>query len=129
MPAVPIVRRNGMWKSALWSAWLLVAFGLFAAAFGYFDDQLDDVRRYFGCALILAGIGIVVPALLRLIDDWPRLKPVHNVDRAFAQVMLGLIVLSLAGVLGGRPEAFLEPFGREIPKRAAPDQIGSPLGF
>ena len=118
-----------MWKSALWSTWLLMAFGLFAAAFGYFDDQLDDVRRYFGCALILAGIGIVVPALLRLIDDWPRLKPVHNVDRAFAQVMLGLMILSLAGALGGRPETFLEPFARERPNRVAPDQIGAPLGF
>jgi 4-hydroxybenzoate polyprenyltransferase len=102
----------------------MLTFGLLAVAFGYLDDELDDVRRLFGCTLILIGLVIVVPATLRLASDWPRMKPQHNVDLAFVQIAVGIAVLWVACALGGRAQAFMAPFGKPLPKAIPESQPG-----
>lgn len=104
------------------------AFGVFAFAFGYFDADLADDRRWFGYALIVAAMITAWPAVLRLAEDWPRLKPQHSVELAFLQIGLGLFVLTAAGMLGGRFGAFLEPMVRPTPKLASPGPAGEEPG-
>jgi hypothetical protein len=98
-----------MRKLTLGFGGVLVAFGVLAVAFGYLDEELADWRRWSGCGLIAAGLALTIPAVRRLASDWPRQKPKHSVDTAFAQIMLGVIVLTAAGALGGRPEVFFAP--------------------
>jgi hypothetical protein len=83
--------------------------GVLAFAFGYFDPELADVRRWVGAGLIVASMATTWPAVSRLAEDWPRLKPQHNVDVAFAQIGLGVAALTLACLMGGRAGAFLAP--------------------
>jgi uncharacterized membrane protein len=113
-------------KRVFWSAGLVATFAVLVVAFGYLDAALAEERRWLGCLLIVAGLAIAVPAILRLIEDWPRLKPEHSVDLAFVQIALAVAVLSLACVLGGRPEAFLLPLFKPTPQSlAAPDAGGA----
>ena len=92
-------------------AWAALGFG-----FGYLDENLDDLRRFLGLVVLVGGIAIVVHAALRLAEDWPRLKPVHDVDLAFVQVVAGIGVLALAFVLGGRPGAYFRPLLEPTPQ-------------
>src|SRR5438045_3956747 len=92
------------------------AFGLVAFAFGYFDTELTDERRWSGCGLIVVGIALAWPALVRLADDWPRLKPQHDVDLAFVQVGFSVAILVVACFMGGRFGAALAPLIEPTPK-------------
>jgi uncharacterized membrane protein len=98
----------------------ITIFGLLAFVFGYFDAELADVRRWIGFALIVAGITTAFPAIARLVDDWPRLKPQHNVDVAFLQIGIAVVVLTVACMLGGRIGAFMAPFAEPLPKLTGP---------
>jgi hypothetical protein len=92
-------------------AWAALGF-----AFGYLDENLDDLRRVVGLFVLVGGIATVVHAALRLAEDWPRLKPVHDIDLAFVQIAAGIGVLMLACVLGGRPGAYFRPFLEPTPQ-------------
>jgi drug/metabolite transporter (DMT)-like permease len=115
-----------MRKAILWYAGLILTFAVFVIAFGYLDDELNEGRRWFGLALIIAGMAIVIPAARRLISDWPRMKPRHNVDVAFVQIMFGIAMLWVACLLGGRAEAFLAPILKPTPQMLAPPQDSEP---
>lgn len=80
-------------------------FTLFVVAFGFFDSELTEVRRWVGCGLIVVSMAIALPAMLRLSNDWSRLKPEHDVDLAFLQIMLSLAFLGAAFLLGGNAAA------------------------
>jgi len=88
---------------------VVATFGVLAFAFGYFDMELTDTRRWIGCGLIIAGMAAGWPAIGRLAEDWPRLKPKHDVDLAFIQIGVGVVVLTFACMLGGRFGAFVSP--------------------
>lgn len=106
---------------------LISVFALLVYAFGYFDADLPDERRYAGCAVIIIGISIALPALERLAADWSRLKPQHSVDLAFVQIMLGIVVLGVACVIGGRPLSTFRTLAQPTPQLlAAPDRSSSP---
>ena len=107
-------------KSVLFYFGVISAFGLLAFAFGYFDAELAEARRWLGFGMIVGGIAITLPAVLRLAEDWPRMKPRHNVDLAFGQIGLGVAVLSLACLMGGRAGAFFAPLVNPTPKLIAP---------
>ena len=109
-----------MWKKVLLIFGLLLAFAVMVIAFGYLDDELDPTRRIAGCVLIAVGIAIAIPAMARLREDWPRLKPVHNVDLAFVQIMVAAGVLWFAWAMGGRAPAFIEPLINPVPKTFEP---------
>lgn len=95
-------------------------FALLAFAFGYFDAELDDLRRLGGCSLIVVGMSLAWPALVRLAEDWPRLKPQHNVDLAFVQIGLSIAVLIIACMMGGRFAARFAPLVDPMPKLTQP---------
>ncbi len=98
-------------------------FCLLFFAFGYFDTELAAERQLFGCALIIAGMAIVLSAMQRLRDDWGRLKPVHSVDLAFLQIAAGAGVLVFACVMGGRLDASIALLRDPAPQiRQATDQ-------
>jgi uncharacterized membrane protein len=105
---------------------VVATFGLLAFVFGYFDTELTDERRWIGCGLIVAGMATAFPAIARLVDDWPRLKPQHNVDVAFLQIGVAVVVLTIACMLGGRFGAFIAPFAEPLPKLTGP--AGAPSG-
>jgi uncharacterized membrane protein len=105
-------------KMVFWLFGAVALFSLFAFVFGYFDSDLTDVRRWIGCGLIVAGMVTAFPAVVRLVDDWPRLKPQHNVDVAFLQIGVAVVVLTIACMLGGRFGAFVAPFAEPLPKLA-----------
>jgi drug/metabolite transporter (DMT)-like permease len=117
-----------MRKAILWYAGLILTFAVFVIAFGYLDGELNEGRRWFGLALIAAGMAIVIPAARRLISDWPRMKPRHNVDVAFVQIIFGISILWVACLLGGRAEAFLAPLLHPTPKAFTPPQDSEPPG-
>lgn len=98
----------------------LIAFCLLAFVFGYFDSELSEGRRWTGCILIVAGMVIAWPAVVRLADDWPRLKPRHNVDLAFAQIGFSMVVLVVACLMGGRCKPVFDPLLEPTPKLAQP---------
>lgn len=103
-----------------------VLFGLLYFAFGYLDADLAAERCWFGCALIIIGLSIALPAVRRLLDDWPRLKPEHSVDLAFLQVTLGVVVLAFACVMGGRLDASIARLRDPTPNwLASPDRPAS----
>jgi hypothetical protein len=110
-------------KPVFWWCGLTAVFALLAVAFGYLDTELAEERRWFGCALILAGMAVVVSAGLRLASDWPRLKPLHDTDVAFLQIGAGLAILTLAALLGGRPYALFAPLIDPTPQITAPSGI------
>ncbi|MCX6954379.1 MAG: hypothetical protein NTV51_19685 [Verrucomicrobia bacterium] len=102
---------------------LLAAAGIFALlafAFGYFDEELGDERRWVGAGLILVGMAVAWPALRRLAEDWPRLKPQYNVDLAFAQLALSAAILVGACLLGGRFGATMMPLVKPTPQLTQP---------
>lgn len=105
---------------------LVAVFGLLVYTFGYFDADLPDERRYAGCAVIIIGISIALPALERLAADWSRLKPEHSVDLAFLQIMLSAAVLSIACLMGGRSLSAFRSFTAPTPQLlAAPDRAST----
>jgi hypothetical protein len=53
--------------------------------------------------LALTGLVLIVINARKLISDWPRLKPVHNVDVAWVQIYLGLVLIGVAWVIATRP--------------------------
>jgi hypothetical protein len=105
-----------------WSG-LAIVFAVLVIAFGYLDTELAEERRWFGCALILAGMAMVVSAALRLASDWPRLKPLHNTDLAFVQVGAGLAILTIAALLGGRTDAVFAPLVNPTPQIVSPPTV------
>jgi len=107
-------------KSVLFYLGVIGAFGLLAFAFGYFDTELAEARRWLGFGMIVVGIAITLPAVFRLAEDWPRMKPRHNVDLAFVQIGLGVAVLSIACLMGGRAGALFAPLVEPTPKLTAP---------
>ena len=99
--------------------WLLgtaATLGMLAFASGYFDADVTDERRWIGCGLIVTGIATGWPAVLRLVDDWPRMKPQPNVELAFLQISVAVAVLIIASMLGGRFGVFLAPLVESPPK-------------
>jgi hypothetical protein len=52
---------------------------------------------------IFAGLALITINARKLISDWPRLKPVHNVDAAWIKVYLGLTLIGIAWYLVGDP--------------------------
>lgn len=113
-------------KPAYFYSALVAVFAVLYFAFGYLDADLAVERRWFGCALIISGMGIVLPALRRLADDWSRLKPEHSVDLAFLQVSLGVGVLVCACVMGGRLDASIARLRDPTPNwLASPDRPSS----
>lgn len=91
---------------------------------GYFDPELSDERRWLGWSLIVAAIVIAWPAVARMVADWPRMKPQHNVDLAFIQIGVGVVILTVAFFLGGRAGAFLAPLVEPPPKAMPPSPPG-----
>ena len=111
---------------------LLGAAALFVVlvfAFGYFDPALTDERRWLGCGLIVASMATAWPAVLRLAEDWPRMKPKHNVELAFAQIFLGVAALAIACLMGGRVSSFMEPLVKPTPIITAPGTSGPGAGI
>ncbi|PTX91719.1 hypothetical protein [Opitutus sp. ER46] len=47
-------------------------------------------------ALTVGGLALIGVNGRKLLSDWPRPKPVHNVDLAWIQVYLGLALLVVA---------------------------------
>lgn len=107
-------------RIVVWLGALLAVFGLLAFVFGYFDGELAVDRRLYGCALIVGGMIIVLPAAARLAEDWPRLRPEHSVDAAFFQIGVGIVVLTAACFLGGRFAAWVRPMVDPEPKWSSP---------
>lgn len=101
-------------KTALRLLAAAAIFGLLVFAFGYFDEELSDERRWGGLALIVASLAIAWPALQRLIEDWPRLKPQYNVDATFALLGLSLAMLVIACMMGGRFAAKFAPLSNPV---------------
>lgn len=65
--------------------------------------------------LVVGGLVLLVINGRKLISDWPRPKPVHNVDLAWIQVYLGLGLLVVAWVIGRNPARVLfEPAGTPV---------------
>ena len=62
-----------------------------------------------------------------MVDDWPRLKPQYNVDLAFIQIGIGVAILTVAFLMGGRVGALMAPLTAETPKATAapPEQENS----
>ena len=85
---------------------------------GYFDPELTDERRLFGFSLIVGALTLAWPAVIRMAADWPRMKPLHNVDLAFIQIGLALGILVVAFLLGGRFGAFVSPLVEKPPQQA-----------
>jgi uncharacterized membrane protein len=110
-------------KTVFWLLGAVAGFGLLAFFFGYFDAELTDERRWLGYGLIVAGMVTAFPAIVRLIDDWPKLKPQHNTDLAFVQIGVAVAVLTVACMLGGRFGAFLAPLAEPLPKSTAPADL------
>ena len=94
----------------------MAAFGLFALFFGYFDEDLTDLRRWSGCALIVGSMAIAWSAVRRLAEDWPRAKPQHNADLLFAQLAFGFAMLASAFFMGGRVSGALARLSEPLPK-------------
>ena len=107
-------------KSLLFYLSIAGSYSLLALLFGYFDIDLAEERRWIGLGLILVGIATMLPAGRRLIEDWPRMKPRHNVDLAFVQIGFGVVVLCIACLMGGRAAAFFAPLTEPTPKPIAP---------
>lgn len=107
-------------KTALGGLAALAIFALLAFVFGYFDAELGDERRSTGLGLIITGMSIAWPAMRRLAEDWPRLKPQHNVDLAFAQIGFAGVILLVACLLGGRFGATFTPLVEPTPKLTQP---------
>ncbi len=55
--------------------------------------------------IALAAVGLVLVVLngRKLLSDWPRQKPVHNVDLAWIQVYLGVALIVLAWMVATDP--------------------------
>lgn len=109
-----------MWKAATWYSGLAAALVVLIGAAGYFDRELDSLRRWTGCGLLVAGVAMIIPATRRLAEDWPRLKPIHNTDVAFLQIMLGVVMIGVASMLGGRADAFFSPLLQPTPQFSLP---------
>ncbi len=58
-------------------------------------------------ALAVGGLSLVVFNGRKLISDWPRPKPVHNVDLAWIQVYLGLAMIVAAWFIFDDPSRVL----------------------
>ena len=62
------------------------------------------VLIYAVLALLVAGGGALIAVNIRkLVNDWPRMKPRHNVDVAFVQIYLGVVLLTLAWIIATDP--------------------------
>lgn len=95
---------------------LVAVVAMLAFLFGYFDPDLADDRRWIGWGLIILGVATACPAMGRLAEDWPKLKPEHSVDLAFGQVSLGVLILTVACLFGGRFGTFINPLVEPTPK-------------
>lgn len=49
------------------------------------------------------GVALIVLNASTLAGDWRRMKPKHNVDLAFIQIILGVILLAVAWYLNRGP--------------------------
>jgi hypothetical protein len=56
-------------------------------------------------ALIALGLALIVINAIKLVSDWRRMKPKHNVDLAFIQIILGIILLAVAWYLNRGPKS------------------------
>ncbi len=67
-------------------------------------------------AALLTLVGVVLIALnaRKLISDWPRLTPVHNVDTAWVQIYLGLALLVVAWFIVTDPARTLREQSTQI---------------
>jgi hypothetical protein len=73
--------------------------------------------------LSLGGLAVIVHNGRKLISDWPRPKPRHNVDRAWIQVYLGLAALVIAWIAATNPaHALFEPAPMPVSGEAAAAQ-------
>jgi len=52
--------------------------------------------------VLFVAIGLLLIAInaKKLLGDWRRMKPRHNVDLAFIQIILGVILLAVAWYVG-----------------------------
>lgn len=72
--------------------------------------------------LSIGGLLLVVLNGRKLISDWPRPKPVHNVDLAWIQVYFGIACLVVAWIVATDPARKLfDP----TPTMATPESIQS----
>ena len=109
----------GKVKHPIWFFWGVTVVLLLTAAFGYFDPGLAAVRRLIGCGLIVAGVALAMPAMWRLVDDWPRAKPQHSLDVAFTHIALAVVVLCIALLISNRSEALAARFSEPLPDLSA----------
>lgn len=58
--------------------------------------------------LVIAGVVLVAINAVKLISDWPRPKPRHNVDLAWIQVYFGLALLGAAWYFAADPARQLQ---------------------
>jgi uncharacterized membrane protein len=105
-------------KTFLWFLGAISVIAVLAFLAGYFDPELADERRWLGAGLIVTGVAIAWPAVMRIVEDWPRMKPRYNVDLAFVQIGLGIAILVAAFMLGGRLGAFVSPLSKPAPNYA-----------
>jgi hypothetical protein len=67
-------------------------------------DTATTVLIYVMLAVLVACGGALIAVNTRkLMNDWPRMKPRHNVDVAFVQIYLGVVLLTLAWIIATDP--------------------------
>ena len=72
-------------------------------------------RLVVAVLLVLAGLTSVIINGRKLISDWPRPKPRHNVDVAWIQVYLGVAAVLVAWALVRNPAHWLfEPIPQVV---------------
>ena len=54
-------------------------------------------------ALAIGGLVLITLNARKLIADWPRLKPLHNVDLAWVQIYFGCVLLVVAWFIATDP--------------------------
>lgn len=57
----------------------------------------------FVILLVAGGLVLIVVNGRKLLSDWPRPKPVHNVDLAWIQVYIGAALIVLAWIYATDP--------------------------
>lgn len=65
------------------------------------------MKLAIAAVLVLAGLVLIVLNARKLISDWPRLKPIHNVDVAWVKIYFGLTLVLAAWYIVGNPAKIL----------------------